>query len=54
MISSRIWNALPGPVIVRLLIVAVVVAAMVLALFEFVFPWISEYFDLQDTTVGSE
>ena len=54
MISSRIWNALPGPVIVRLLLVLIVVAAVVLALFEYVFPWVSEYLELQDTTVGSE
>ena len=51
MISSRIWNALPGPVIVRLLLVLIVVAAVVLALFEYVFPWVSEYLELQDTTV---
>lgn len=54
MISSRIWNALPGPAIVRLLLVLIVVAAVVLALFEYVFPWVSEYLELQDTTVGSE
>lgn len=54
MISSRIWNAIPGPFLVRLLVVLVVLAAAVLALFEFVFPWVSEYLELQDTTVGGE
>jgi hypothetical protein len=51
MISTRIWNALPGPVVVRLLIVLVVIAAVVLVLFEYVFPWVSEYLALQETTV---
>ena len=51
MISTRIWNALPGPVVVRLLILLVVIAAVVFVLFEYVFPWISEYLALQETTV---
>ncbi|GIG54118.1 hypothetical protein [Demequina activiva] len=51
MISTRIWNALPGPALVRLLILLIVVAAVVLVLFEYVFPWISEYLALQETTV---
>lgn len=54
MISSWIWNALPGPALVRLLLILIVIAAVVLALFEYVFPWVSEYLELQDTTVGSE
>lgn len=52
MISSRIWNAIPGPFVVRLFLLLVVIAAVVLALFEYVFPWVSEYLELQDTTVG--
>lgn len=51
MISSWIWNALPGPAFVRLLLVLIVLAAVVFALFEYVFPWVSEYLELQDTTV---
>ena len=52
MISSWIWNRLPGPVLVRLLILLIVIAAVVFALFEYVFPWVQNEFDLQDTTVG--
>lgn len=54
MISSWIWNALPGPAVLRLLLVLILVAAVVFVLFEFVFPWVSTEFNLQDTTVGSE
>ncbi|MFN3865130.1 MAG: hypothetical protein ACK4MD_00285 [Demequina sp.] len=53
MISSLIWNALPGPALVRLLLLLIVLAAVVLALFEYVFPWVSEYLEIQETTVGT-
>ncbi|WP_159448779.1 hypothetical protein [Demequina sp. NBRC 110053] len=51
MISSWLWNSLPGPALVRLLILLVVIAAVVLALFEYVFPWVSEALGVQETTV---
>ncbi|WP_159450202.1 hypothetical protein [Demequina sp. NBRC 110056] len=51
MISSWIWNALPGPALVRLLILLVVIAAVVLVLFEYVFPWVSESLALQEQSV---
>ncbi len=51
MISSWIWNVLPGPALVRILLLLVVIAAVVLVLFEYVFPWISETLDIQETTV---
>ncbi|MFV0632988.1 hypothetical protein [Demequina sp.] len=51
MISTWIWNALPGPTVVRLLILLIVIAGVVLVLFEYVFPWISEYLAIQETTV---
>lgn len=51
MISSWIWNALPGPALLRIIFLLVVAAAVVLVLFEYVFPWISEYFEVQETTV---
>ncbi len=51
MISSWIWNALPGPAIVRLLLLLVVIAAAVYGLFEYVFPWVSAEFNIQETTV---
>ncbi|MDN4480532.1 hypothetical protein [Demequina muriae] len=51
MISTMIWNALPGPVVVRVLLLLLVLAAVVFVLFEYVFPWASEYFAIQETTV---
>lgn len=52
MITSLIWNAIPGPAILRVLLLLIVLAAVVFVLFEYVFPWISTEFNLQDTTVG--
>lgn len=47
-----LWRHLPGPAWVRLLIVVLTAAAAVLALFEWVFPWISDMLPYQDQTVG--
>lgn len=54
MISTWIWNALPGPALVRLLLLLIVLAGVVLVLFEYVFPWVSHYFDIQETVVGEQ
>lgn len=51
MISARIWNALPGPALVKLLLVLIAIAAIVMVLFEYVFPWVSEQLAIQETTV---
>lgn len=51
MISSWIWNLLPGPALVKLVILTVVLAAAVLALFEWVFPWVSQELNLQEQNV---
>lgn len=51
MISTWIWNSLPGPALVRLLILLVIIVGVVFVLFEYVFPWASHYFDIQETTV---
>jgi len=51
MISTWIWNALPGPALVRVLILLVAIAAVVFTLFEYVFPWVSEALNVQETTV---
>lgn len=47
-----LWRHLPGPAWARLLIVILAAAAAVLALFEWVFPWISDMLPYQDQTVG--
>ncbi len=48
---GALWRALPGPWWLRLLIVLVLLAAVLDALFFFVFPWISELLIPQEVTV---
>ncbi|MCL2454912.1 MAG: hypothetical protein FWD18_06365 [Micrococcales bacterium] len=47
-----IWRHLPGPVPVRALIALVLVAGVVAACFQWVFPAISPLMPFNDTTVG--
>lgn len=47
-----IWNKLPGPVVVKLLLVLIVVAAIVAVLFQWVFPWVDTVLPLQDVTIN--
>ena len=49
---GALWRALPGPWWVRLVVVLVAVAAIVWVCFEWVFPWLSEYLQLNENTVG--
>ncbi|WP_170220584.1 hypothetical protein [Xylanimonas allomyrinae] len=49
---AALWRVLPGPAWVRVLVLLVLVAGVVAACFEWVFPWISEYLALNDNTVG--
>ena len=46
-----IWRHLPGPVLVKLLISLGLVAAIVLSLFIWVFPWIEPQLPFNDVTV---
>lgn len=46
-----IWRHLPGPWPVRLAISLIVAAAIVWALFIWVFPWVEETFNINDITV---
>jgi len=52
MIFPAIWGALPGPRWVRALILAAALAAVLWLLFDYVFPWISVTFGIQDQSVG--
>ncbi|MGH8774390.1 MAG: hypothetical protein ACRDWI_04195 [Jiangellaceae bacterium] len=50
---SLIWRSLPGPWPMRLLILLVLIAAIVVALFLWVFPWAVETFGIdRDVTVS--
>lgn len=51
MIFPWIWNVLPGPAWVRALVVVLILAATVFTLFEYVFPWVSLEFGIQDQNI---
>lgn len=47
-----IWRHLPGPWPARAALATLVVAAIVIALFLWGFPWVERTFGLGDVTVG--
>ncbi len=51
MIFPAIWRILPGPAWLRVLLLLIVIAAIVMALFTWVYPWFSVTFDIQDQNV---
>ncbi len=51
MIYSAIWRALPGPLVVRVLLVALLVAAVVAVCFVWLFPRIAPLMPFNDNTV---
>lgn len=48
------WRALPGPVWLKVLLVVVLVCAVVLVLFEWVFPAIAPHLPIDQQTVETE
>ncbi|MFJ5862254.1 hypothetical protein ACIQCM_12595 [Pseudarthrobacter sp. NPDC092439] len=48
-----IFRHLPGPLWVRIVTSVVLVAAAVVLMVQFLFPWMSEYTSLTDSTIGS-
>jgi len=48
---GALWRALPGPVWVRILILAVLAAGVLVALDLWVFPWLQPFISPQDVTV---
>ena len=54
MIYPWIWRHLPGPRWARAIQVALILAIVVLSLFEWVFPWVSAQLPYQDQTVGGQ
>ena len=49
---AALWRVLPGPWWVRVLILLVLVAAVLYGLLFYVFPWVSQFVNPQDVTVG--
>lgn len=48
------WRALPGPALVKLLIVLILLSVVIYALFEYVFPWLEPYLPLNEITIEEE
>lgn len=49
---AALWRTLPGPWFVRVLLLLLLAAAVVYALFFHVFPWVAPFFIPQEATVG--
>lgn len=48
---SWLWRTLPGPALIKLLILLVIFAAIVAALFLWVFPWVDTVLPVQDVRI---
>ncbi|WP_207455428.1 hypothetical protein [Desertivibrio insolitus] len=48
---AALWRALPGPWVVRLLILLVLAAAVLYACVTWVFPWVDTLVNTQEVTV---
>lgn len=46
------WRVLPGPWFVKLLLVLALVAAVLYGLFFYAFPFVSQFVNPQEVTVG--
>lgn len=51
MIFPWMWRALPGPAVVKAMLLLVILGALVFVLFEYVFPWVSVEFGIQDQNI---
>lgn len=48
---GALWRVLPGPAVIKLIILLILAAAIVYALFEYVFPWLEPYLPLNENTI---
>jgi uncharacterized protein YhdP len=48
-----IFRQLPGPLWLRIVTSLVLIAAALVLMVQFLFPWVSEYTQLTDSTIGS-
>lgn len=51
---AALWRALPGPVALKLVVVAAVLAAVVVVCFEWLFPLVASWLPYDETTVGPD
>lgn len=48
---AALWRILPGPAWLRVIFLLILAAAALYGLFFYVFPWLSEIFVPQDSTI---
>ncbi|HKU10735.1 MAG TPA: hypothetical protein VJQ61_05840 [Sinomonas sp.] len=48
-----LWRSLPGPVVVRIVILALIIAVLLIVLDQWVFPWMAATFVDDGATVGT-
>jgi len=48
-----IFRHLPGPLWVRIIVSILLIVGAVLLLLQFVFPWLSQFNPLTDSTIGT-
>ncbi|MCS4536484.1 hypothetical protein [Corynebacterium sp. HS2168-gen11] len=46
-----LWDALPGPIWVKIILVAIILVAVFLLLMEYIFPWVSSLMPYNDIAV---
>lgn len=51
---AALWRALPGPVLVRVLLLLVLLALVVVVCFEWLFPLVASWLPYDETTVGTD
>ena len=49
---GALWNILPGPAWVRVLLLLALLAGVLFSLIEWVFPWVNSMLPTQEVTVG--
>lgn len=49
---GALWRSLPGPFVVRLLVILALIAAVLTVLVMFVFPWLNGFVNVNDVTVS--
>jgi len=51
---SALWHLIPGPLWVRLILMAVFFALIITLLVVLVFPWLNTFVNVNDVTVGNK
>ncbi|MFC7490538.1 MULTISPECIES: hypothetical protein [unclassified Knoellia] len=51
---AALWRALPGPVVLRAVLLLALLAAVVAVCFEWLFPLVASWLPYDETTVGTD